>query len=45
MLSGTSISLEAIRKTDIRGDGPGIVGQRFEKRPWLNVAKLKAIIM
>jgi hypothetical protein len=45
MLSGTSISLEAIRKTDMPGDGPGIAGQRVETGPWLKAAKLKAIIM
>jgi hypothetical protein len=35
------LSLEAIRKTDIRGDGRGVVGHAVEKSPWLKTCKVE----
>jgi hypothetical protein len=36
-----SAPLEAIRRTDIRSDGLGAVGQGLEKRPWLEAGKVE----
>jgi hypothetical protein len=37
----SSALLEAIRKADIRSDGPGVVCQGVEKSPWLKAGKVE----
>jgi hypothetical protein len=38
---GSSCSLKAIRKANIRSDRPGVVGHGVEKKPWLNAGKVE----